>query len=62
VKTGEWFRERSSEKDSEAIRSRLGGLVDKIAGLARRGRTDRSQEHVATVPDPEHPDEPVNSL
>jgi hypothetical protein len=62
VKTEEWFQEGSSEQDSEAIRSPLGSLVEKVAGLARRGRTDRSQKPVATVPDPRHPDEPVNSL
>ena len=59
----EWFEARSTEQDSVRIRRRLGTLVESIIGSAvRRQGNDDVLRPIATVPDPDHPDEPVNSL
>jgi hypothetical protein len=59
----QWFEARSSEQDAAGIRRHLGGLVEKIiATAARRQANDDVLRTIATVPDPDHPDEPVNSL
>ena len=63
VDISEWFEARSSEHDTAGIRRQLAGLVERIVGVAvrRQGKDDVLQV-ISTVPDPAHPDEPVNSL
>jgi hypothetical protein len=58
-----WFEARSRDRDSAGIRRYLGNLVDRLKG-SRAGRPNvvRPSRWVATLPDPERPDEPVNSL
>lgn len=52
-----WFESKSTEQDSAGIRKHLDNLIGRLMN-APHGRP----AEVETVPDPEHPDEPVNSL
>ena len=59
----EWFEARSTEQDSARIRRHLRTLVERIIGTAvRRQGNDDVLRPIATVPDPDQPNEPVNSL
>jgi hypothetical protein len=58
-----WFEARSTDQDSAGIRRYLDDLVDRLKG-SRAWRPDDAVASPggATLPDPERPDEPVNSL
>jgi hypothetical protein len=59
-----WFEEKSSERDSAAIRRHLDGLLTRLTRTvpAHRQEEPTGIGAVATMPDPQHPDEPLNSL
>jgi hypothetical protein len=59
-----WFEAKSSEQDSAGIRRRLDNLIGRLTSTASARRREAASvpDGVGTVPDPEHPDEPVNSL
>jgi hypothetical protein len=59
-----WFEVRSSERDSAGIRKHLDGLFARLTRTVPAHRHDEpaGTGEIHTVPDPQHPDEPVNSL
>jgi hypothetical protein len=59
-----WFEAKSSDQDSAGIRKHLDNLIGRLTSspAARRRDPISLTEVIRTVPDPEHPDEPVNSL
>jgi hypothetical protein len=60
-----WFEEKSSERDSAGIRKHLDGLVGRLTRTVpgpRQEEPPTGADDVDTTPDPQHPDEPVNSL
>lgn len=63
VDVSKWFESRSTDQDAARIRRHLDGVIGKLTGIAAR-RRDRYPplDTVGTKPDPEQPDEPVNSL
>ena len=44
------------------VRAELGLIDEMLSTAAARTRGSEPVSSIATVPDPEHPDEPVNSL
>jgi hypothetical protein len=52
----------SGAVDSHAIRAPLEGLVARIGAVAHRHGHQDVLDLIGTVPDPDHPEEPVNSL
>jgi hypothetical protein len=59
-----WFEARSSEQDSAGIRRHLDNLMHRLTRTASRPPHGEASvpDALGTVPDSEHPDEPVNSL
>jgi hypothetical protein len=55
--------DRATGEDSRGVRKLLDGLIARISSTAEQ-RRDRLHvlEPIGTVPDPEHPEKPVNSL
>jgi hypothetical protein len=58
-----WFEASSTEQDSHGILRHLDVLLKRLTSSTAPAREEpRATGPVGTVPDPEHPDAPVNSL
>jgi len=59
-----WFEGKSCEQGSAGMRKRLESLIGQLirSPAAWRREPISIVDAVGTVPDPQHPEEPVNSL